>query len=402
MSLTRQQPGTQAGVNATTLIWLIAAALAIIFGGILIGTFAPVVLPPQASAESRQVDALFQFMLAIGGMIFLLVQGALVYSIIRFRARPGDRADGPPIRGNATLELVWTIIPGIIVLVLTGLAYVVYADTRIVTGGEQQIGVHGARYAWTFNYTFTANDLPADLDISTLPVDIQTALADPEHVFTFSHQQMHTWVNQRVDAVITAADVNHAFWVPAMRVKQDALVGRTTYVRFTPIEAGVYRIVCAELCGSGHGVMAGEVAPDGSLVGSWLIVHPDEESYRQEFLIPQMMKILFPPEDPVERGRQLLASGQYPCASCHTLTDLGWVGNVGPSLNGIGARTQRVAASGARDMADYIHTSIRMPGAYLVPGYGNLMTQFNPNPDQPNYMPEADLEAIVAYLLSQQ
>lgn len=402
MSLTRQQPGTQAGANPTNLVWLVAAALAIILGGILIATFAPAVLPPQASAESRQVDALFQFMLAIGGMIFLLVQGALVYSILRFRAKPGDKADGPPIRGNATLELVWTIIPAIIVLVITALAYVVYADTRVVTGNEQVIGVHGARYAWTFNYSFTADDLPADLDISTLPVEMQTALAEPDRVFTFNHPQMHTWVNQRVDSVITAADVNHAFWIPAMRIKQDALVGRETNVRFTPVEAGVYRIVCAELCGSGHGVMAGEVAADGTLTGSWLIVHADEETFRQEFLIPEMMKILFPPADPVERGRQLLASGQYPCASCHVLDDLGWVGAVGPSLNGIGARTQRVASSGAQDMSDYLHISIRMPGAYLVPGYGNLMPQFNPNPDQPNYMPDDDLDAIVAYLLSQQ
>lgn len=402
MSLTQPQPGKQAATTTTSLVWIVAAALAIVLGGILIATFAPVLLPPQASAEARQIDALFQFMLAIGGMIFLLVQGALVYSVIAFRAKPGDRSDGPPIHGNATLELVWTIIPAIIVLVITAFAYVVYADTRVVGANEQQIGTLGARYAWTFSYDFSRADLPADVDFAALPPEVQADLTDDDGTIAFTNAQMHTWVGQRVDAVITATDVNHAFWVPAMRIKQDALVGRETNVRFTPIEAGVYRIVCAELCGAGHGNMAGEVAPNGDLVGSWLIVHADEEAFRREFLIPQMNQILFPPEDPALRGRQILASGAYPCASCHILDDLGWAGQVGPSLNGIGARTNRVTQSGAVDMSDYLHRSIRHPGEWLVPGYGNLMPQFNPNPDQPNYMPDADLDAIVAYLLSLQ
>src|SRR5690606_27658530 len=143
--------------------------------------------------------------------------------------------------------------------------------------------------------------------------------------------------------------VIHSFWVPSMRIKQDLLPGRVTEVRFTPIEPGVYRVVCAELCGSGHGDMAGQIV-NGNLVGGWVIVHPDEETYRREFLEPETLSVLFPPEDPVELGRQILASGRYPCNTCHTLDDLGWVGTIGPSLNGIGARTQRLDASGHPDM----------------------------------------------------
>ena len=67
-------------------------------------------------------------MLAIGGSVFLLVQGMLVYSIVRFRARENERADGPPIHGNATLELVWTLIPTIIVALIAIYAFVVYTD----------------------------------------------------------------------------------------------------------------------------------------------------------------------------------------------------------------------------------------------------------------------------------
>ncbi len=146
--------------------------------------------------------------------------------------------------------------------------------------------------------------------------------------------------------------------------------------------------------------MAGQIV-SGNLLGAWVVVHADEATYRREFLEPEANRILFPPEDPVQLGRQVLASGKYPCATCHVLTDLNWAGNIGPSLDGIGARTQRLSAAGAASMEEYIHNAIRHPADYLVPGFGNLMPQFNPEPDQPNYMPEEDLNAIVAYLLSQ-
>lgn len=404
MNLSRLSQGNSSASNPTSLVWIIVGGLAIIVGGVLIATLAPVILPPQASAESRQVDDLFRFMLAIGGAVFLLVQGLLVYSIVRFRAKEGERADGPPIHGNATLELVWTIIPAILVTLIAIYSFVVYQDITSVKPNEQQVGAVGARYAWTFNYAFSRADLPADVDITTLPENIQADLTDGDGTVRFSHPQLHTWVGQPVDVVMNATDVNHAFWIPAMRVKQDLLVGRETNVRFTPIEAGVYRVVCAELCGAGHGNMAGTIAADGTLQGAWLVVHPDRETFLNEFYNQEISKIINPPDDPVLLGRQILNSGAYPCATCHILDDLGWAGNIGPTLNLIGSQdriNRRLGATGFASMEEYLVNSIRHPGDYLVPGYGNLMPQFNPSPDQPNYMSDADLEAIVAYLLSQ-
>jgi hypothetical protein len=83
------------------------------------------------------------------------------------------------------------------------------------------------------------------------------------------------------------------------------------------------------------------------------------------------------------------------------LSDLGWVGVTGPALEGVASRTQRMAATGSATMADYIHNSIRNPGAYVVPGYNNVMPQFSDDPDGLNFMPDADLDAIVAYLKEQ-
>jgi cytochrome c oxidase subunit 2 len=377
---------------------VVVGGLAIIFGGLLIGTLTPSLLPPQGSAESQQVDELFRFMLVIGGAIFLLVQGMLVYSVIRFRAKPGDMTDAPPVHGNAMLELIWTIIPGIIVTIIAIYSVSVWNSTVSIKPNEQQVAATGARFAWTFTYTIDNDTMPAELDISTLPVDIQTRFA--EGTLTFNATQLHTWVGQPVVVRMNTQDVNHAFWIPGMRVKQDLLAGRETELRFTPIEPGAYRIVCAELCGSGHGAMAGTVDVNGGLQGAWLIVHADEETYLREFYAPARDAVLFPPEDPALRGRAILAAGTYPCSACHVLDDLNWAGNVGPSLNNIGNRAaDRVSGETAEE---YLAHSMRMPAGYLVPGYNNLMPQFNAEPGQPNYMPEDDLNAIIAYLLTQQ
>jgi mono/diheme cytochrome c family protein len=147
--------------------------------------------------------------------------------------------------------------------------------------------------------------------------------------------------------------------------------------------------------------MAGTVGPDNSLQGAWLIVHKDEDEYLKQFFNPETVAVVFPPTDPVALGEAILRSGKYPCATCHTETNLGWTGNIGPSLNGIADRTQRLAATGLPDMQTYLSHSIRHSQEYLVPGYGPLMPVFNPNPDQPNYLPDSDLNAIVAYLLTQ-
>ncbi|MBK8025536.1 MAG: cytochrome c oxidase subunit II [Chloroflexi bacterium] len=212
----------QSGGQSLSIIWIIAGALGIIFGGLLIGTLAPLVLPVQASAESQQVDSLFRFMLVIGGAIFLLVIGALVYSIIAYRAKPGDRSDGPPIHGNSTLEIVWTLIPAVIVIILTIYSFQVWTSIRTVRADNQDVGVVAQRYAWSFNYAITPETLPPDVSIDMLEEPVRTALTS-EGGLRFSNQQLHTWVGQQVEAKIRSEDVNHAFWIPAMRIKQDAL-----------------------------------------------------------------------------------------------------------------------------------------------------------------------------------
>jgi cytochrome c oxidase subunit II len=371
---TKQSSGSRSPLLVPALI---GAALALVIGGVLIAQFDDVFLADQASAEAEQVDQLFQVMLGIGGAIFLLVQGLLLFSVFAFRKRQGDEGDGVTIHGNVTLELIWTAIPAVIVLVLVIYSYQVWTDIREPKDDEMVVEVVGRRFAWTFSYE--DNRVESPINSNTL----------------------HTYVGQPTKMVMHTEDVIHSFWVPEMRIKQDLLPGRTTEVRFTPIAVDgkasedyplQYRVVCTELCGSGHGEMYATI-----------LIHETEEDYRTAFLDPAVETVLNPPEDPVVRGGQLLASGAYPCSGCHVLEEAGdgftieWAGLTGPALEGAGDRAPtRVSGQTAEE---YLYISLYDTDAYLVPGFSNLMVQFQADdPDGANYMPHEDARAIIAFL----
>jgi cytochrome c oxidase subunit II len=367
------------------LPWILIAAVGIIVGGILIGLTTPLWFPAQASAEAQSVDRLFQVLLTIGGAIFLLVQGMIIYSVIRFRVRADDPTDGPNIHGNTTLEVIWTAIPAVIVFFLVIYSWVVWTEIRSEKPNEMEVQVLAQRFNWNFTYT-----------------DPDNRLANrPENEQTFSSNVLHTYVNQPMLLRMNTPDVNHAFWVPTMRIKQDVLVGRETEVRFTPTRPGRYRVVCAELCGSGHGAMY-----------TYIIVHESRDVFMRDFADIAVNNIINPPSDPVLVGQRILETNVYPCSGCHQLESLeGWVGNSGPNLNGIGSRAaDRAAASGLASAEEYLAHSIRHPNDYIVPGFvAGLMPQFGATEDPVGavngasyvYMPDDHLTGIVAYLCTQ-
>jgi len=396
MTTTTPNQNNQSGTDITKYVPLIAFAFIIIFGGFLLTAFVPIILPQQASAEAVKVDELFTTLLLLGGAVFLLVHGLLIYSIFRFRKKADDTTDGPPIHGNVTLEIVWTIIPSIIVIFLAIISYDVWVtntapkeNENMVNGETVPISAVGARFAWTFRY-----ETP-ELDINGEPITITSDI-------------LNVYAGQNVNISMTTPDVIHSFWIPAMRVKQDLLPGRTTEIRFTPIapEEGFqyedefggayneYRVVCTELCGGGHGQMF-----------TYVRVYENEEAYLQAFYEPTVASLVERPEDPFLLGEQVLTTGKYTCANCHVLDSVGWAPDapIGPSLNGVASRApNRVSGLTAEE---YIMQSIRLPNEYIVAGFNaNVMNHFGPSPDpipgQTSYifMPNDDLIGIVAYL----
>jgi cytochrome c oxidase subunit 2 len=184
--------------------------------------------PVNATSSTKKIDTLYDVLLIVSVPIFVLVMTVAIYSVIRFRAKPGEMGDGAPIHGNTRLEVVWVLIPTIIVSALAAYAWIVLDDVEAKQPNELHVRVISQQFAWHFQYpqygNFTANTL-------YLPKD------------------------RPVKFDVVTRDVLHSFWVPSFRLKTDAVPGITTNIRVTPSRLGKYDVVCAELCGLGHATM---------------------------------------------------------------------------------------------------------------------------------------------------
>ncbi|UCD99333.1 MAG: cytochrome c oxidase subunit II [Chloroflexota bacterium] len=306
-------------------------------------------LPEQASAQALPIDELFQFDFTAIAVLFSLIIGLMVYSIIVFRQRKGDDADGPHIEGNSRLEVLWTLAPLAFVLFLAYYGSAVLGETMAADPKPLRVDVIGSQWSWRFEY-------PDYGIISTemvLPVDKQALLN------------------------ISSTDVIHSFWVPEFRVKQDALPGDgfERELRVTPIEVGEYKVRCAELCGRSHYDMLAPVR---------VLSQSDFDAWLQSQTGPVS-------EDPVERGA--VFAQQYGCLACHSIdgSEL-----VGPTWLGVVGSTVMLE-DGTSVVADrdYLYKSIREPGAQIVAGYQNPMPA-----SVAMEMSDEQIDDVIAYIES--
>ncbi len=240
-------------------------------------------MPVAASDEATQIDGLFTVMLTVGTGIFILVQAVLIVAAVRYHRQPDDDSDGPPIEGNIPLEIVWTAIPAVLVLGIAIYSFDIYNSIGGLNpmdhsshGAESaqmssaMTKMPGAAMAATLTaQPETGDDLP-QADTSAVPappitdpneaITIEAAGMQYAWIFTYPDSgvvagELHVPLNRYVDLQISANDVLHAFWVPQFRLKQDAIPGRGTSMRFKPTKLGEYPVICAELCGPYHGAM---------------------------------------------------------------------------------------------------------------------------------------------------
>jgi cytochrome c oxidase subunit 2 len=230
-------------------------------------------LPVAASTEATEIDNLFNFMMTIATGLFLLVEGILIYSLIKFRRSPGDTTDGPPIEGNVPLEIVWTAIPTIIVFILAIYSFEVYNTMGGLDPmashdmGPKKIAMaesasHQELVAFNPERKQVALGLGASPGSNQAenPLVINVNGIQYAWIFTYPDTgivsgEIHIPVNRPVQLNISAGDVLHAFWLPEFRLKQDAIPGRDVQLTFTPNRVGQYPVICAELCGAYHGGM---------------------------------------------------------------------------------------------------------------------------------------------------
>ncbi len=185
-------------------------------------------LPTSASEEFDRIQAVYWFVTVISIAIFALVAAVIVYSIWKWRVRPDDDQDGPPIHGHTGLEIVWTAVPAVLVLAIGIVSAVVLSRNGDAGPRPLEVEAIGQQFAWKFVYP--------ELD----------GLTSGELVLP---------VGQEARFTMRAVDVIHSFWVPNFGQKMDAVPGIETEIMVTPTRIGEFAVVCTELCGLGHATM---------------------------------------------------------------------------------------------------------------------------------------------------
>jgi len=203
-------------------------------------------LPENASTYGRDIDWLFELIYWITGITFILVSVAMVAFLMIYRDRPGRRARYT--HGNTALEIAWTVVPSLILVVLTFLSAPAWSRIKMnVPPSDFAIEVTAKQFNWQVVYPggdgkFGTADDKAFLD------------------------EIHVPVNKVVHVNLKSVDVIHSFFVPQFRMKQDVVPGRTIMQWFEATKPGKYELPCAELCGFGHSGMKG-----------WVYVHTADE-----------------------------------------------------------------------------------------------------------------------------
>jgi cytochrome c oxidase subunit 2 len=302
-------------------------------------------LPEDASRERGRIDFVFWFTIGICIMIFALVVAVLLYSILNFRAAPDDDSDGPPIHGHTGLEIVWTLIPTILVTAIGIVSAIVLGRNDAQGKDVLRVNVVAQQFAWSFSYPSAKN-----LTSGTLRLP----------------------VGRSVELSFKALDVIHSFWVPQFGQKQDTVPGLHTQLHITPTKTGTFPVICTELCGLGHATMrTTAIVMTRSAFDKWLK--------------GQTTATTSP--NPAVSGAAVFKNN--PCGSCHTLTAAGANAKVGPDLD----KLPQWAQQAKQPLEQFIRTSIVDPNAYTQPGYQkNVMPPFAS-------LPKAQLDALVQYLI---
>lgn len=347
-----------------TIVQMVVVGLVASIIGVLWGLYIDW-FPVQASSQAKKIDDLWDLMLVFAVPVFVLVVVVVLFAVKEFRQRPGEELlDGPNIHGSTKLEIIWTTVPALVIFVLVGYSAVTLSDIEAAPANaaqELKVDVYGEQFAWTFKYK----------GIDGKPVNTT---------------RLYLPVNQSVKFNVHSKDVIHDFWIPAMRMKIDAVPGITTSYRITPIREGAYPIVCAELCGLGHAVMrqTAYIMPPAKFT-AWL----KSKGAPAAAATTGGGGSAAAPATAAIDGKTLFTKGNgesIACGSCHQLAAAGTpAGGIGPDLDKVLPGQTPVM----------IKESILKPQAQIAKGYP-------PNVMPPNFgetLKPEEVDALVQYLV---
>jgi len=294
--------------------------------------------PPLLSTTDT-VDPIFYYILGVSAFFLVAIAVVMIVFVVKYHRRRHPYPTSQ-VSQNLALEITWTVIPTLIALSMFYYGWAGYLTLQRAPEGAMEVTVTGRMWSWQFEY---ANGRLAD--------------------------KLYVPAGRPVKVDIRSADVLHSFYIPAFRVKKDAVPGMTTHVWFTANETGSYDIFCAEYCGVAHSAMITTV----------------------EALPPEEFAAWYEQEESAGEGEELTALlSRYGCLGCHSMDGSP---SVGPTLQGIFGRSVTVEAGGQqRTMTadrDYLRRAILEPQAEVVTGFPPAMPSFA------GQIPQDDLEALL-------
>ncbi len=335
-------------------------------------------LPERASKYALSVDTAFWITFFLSFIFFVIINFALLVFIIKYRRR-GENEVGAPISHNTPLEIIWTVIPTVLLFVIFWFGYKAYADIKWPKEKPKyEIRITARQWGWTAEYpdgkkliTGTIKD-----ERSITSKDFQPIIFVP--------------AGEPVQLVFTSQDVIHSFYVPKFRIKYDAIPGRYTKIWFQAEKPGEYEVFCTEYCGAWHSRMPAKVVvlppkqferflnipaekfnntlANMSLDSVYAILKLSDKEFEEWAGVQDKLLLAM---SPAERGKLI---SQRLCQSCHSFD--GSPG-IGPTWKGLFGHTVEFA-DGRKEVADenYIRESILQPQAKIVKGFQPVMPSF--------------------------
>lgn len=323
--------------------------------------------PPQASTNAAEVDLIYVVMVLLCGAVAFAVIAAMIYFGVRYRRTP-ENLVGADIHGSTLLEIVWSVIPFIIVMGIFAWGTSLYFKLQIPPANSMDIFVTGKQWMWKIQHMNGRREI----------------------------NNLHVPIGRPVKLTMASEDVIHSFYVPAFRVKADVVPGRYATMWFEATQTGTFHLFCAEYCGTEHSRMIGSVTVmDPADYEAWLTTgNPSPVEIAAGTaggaLAPAGSVVASgAPVSPVEAGAKLFQ--EKACATCHIATP----GGIGPILVGLPG-TEVELASGEKVVADdaYLRESILMPLAKVVKGYPPAMPTFG------GQLSEEQVMSLIAYVKS--
>jgi cytochrome c oxidase subunit II len=300
-------------------------------------------MPPEASGHAPFVDNVFYFIYWVSVFFFVLIVALLLYFVWRYRRRSEGAPAGSQASHNTTLEIIWSVIPLALVIVMFYLGFRGFMDMSNPPADAMDVYVTGQKWLWTFKYPNGHDDT-----------------------------ELHVPVDRSVRLILASNDVIHSFFIPAFRVKRDVVPGRYNKIWFKATKTGEYLALCSEFCGTQHSdMLARVVVHEPGAYETWLAAASDP------FATHTMSEV----------GAMLVTRR---CGGCHSVD--GRAG-IGPTFRGIWDHEVRLRGQPPLVVDEnYIRESIMLPQAKVVEGFEPVMPTFK------GQLKDQEITAIIEYI----